>query len=90
MSKYNHDEALCEIIGKSQEPFWNYRIIERSIHKSGQNIFKIFTCIRYLTGLEKLPGADLRIVSRYNHDEALCKIIGKSQEPFWNYREEYT
>ena len=26
---------------------------------SGQNIAKIFTCVRYLKGLEKLPGAVL-------------------------------
>ena len=26
---------------------------------SGQNIVNIFTCVRYLTGLEKFPGAVL-------------------------------
>ena len=31
----------------------------QSYMHSGQNIDKIFTCVRYLTGLEKLPGAIL-------------------------------
>ena len=39
---------------------------------SGQNIAKIFTCVRYLTGLEKIPGAILLNLGRRSYEEALC------------------
>ena len=39
---------------------------------SGQNIDKMFTSVRYLTGLEKLPGAVLWNVGRRINEEALC------------------
>ena len=35
---------------------------------SGQNIAKIFTCVRYLTGLEKLPGAVFWNVGRRSNE----------------------
>ena len=44
----------------------------------GQNIAKIFTCVRYLTGLEKLPGAVLWNVCRCCNEKALCQFIGNS------------
>ena len=45
---------------------------------SGQTIDKIFTCVRYLTGLEKLPGAVLLNVGRRSNEEAPCQFIGNS------------
>ena len=43
----------------------------QSYMHSEQNIAKIFTCVRYLTDLEKLPGAVLWNVSRRSNEEAL-------------------
>ena len=45
---------------------------------SGQNIAKIFTCVRYLTGLEKLPWAVLWNVGRRSNEGLLCEFIGNS------------
>ena len=44
---------------------------------SGQTIDKIFTCVRYLTGLEKLPGAVLWKVGRRSNEKAPCPIYRK-------------
>ena len=52
---------------------------------SGQNIAKIFTCVRYLTGLEKLPGAVLRNVGRRSNEESLCQFIGNFIVQFVDY-----
>ena len=49
---------------------------------SGQNIAKIFTCFRYLTGLEKLHGAVLWNVGRRSNEEPLCQFIGHSMVRF--------
>ena len=48
----------------------------QSYMHSGQNIAKIFTCVRYLTGLEKLPGDVLWNVGRSSNEEPLCQFIG--------------
>ena len=48
----------------------------QSYMHSGQNIAKIFTCVRYLTGLEKLTGAVLWNVGRRSNEEPLCQFIG--------------
>ena len=49
---------------------------------SGQNIAKIFTCVRYLLGLEKLPGTVLWNIGRRSNEEALCQFIGNSMVLF--------
>ena len=49
---------------------------------SGQNIAKIFTCVRYLTGLEKLPVAVLWNVGRRSNKGPLCQFIGHSMLRF--------
>ena len=51
----------------------------------GQNIAKIFNCVRYLTGLEKLPGAVLWNLGRSSNEEALCQFIGNSIVRFVDY-----
>ena len=48
----------------------------QSYMHSGQNIAKIFTCVRYLTELEKLPGAFLWNVGQRNNEEPLCQFMG--------------
>ena len=59
------EEVLCVPINKKF-----YRLVcgllanPQSYMHSGQNIAKIFTCVRYLTGLEKLPGTVLWNVGR--------------------------
>ena len=52
---------------------------------SGQNIAKIFSCVRYLTGLKKLAGAVLWIVGRRNNEEPLCQFIGNCIVQFVDY-----
>ena len=52
---------------------------------SGQTIDKIFTCVRYLTGLEKLPGAVLLNVGRRRNEEALCQFIENPMFFFVDY-----
>ena len=52
---------------------------------SGQNIAKIFTCVRYLTGLEKLPGAVLWNIDRRRNEEPLCQFIGNFMVQFVDY-----
>ena len=51
----------------------------------GQNIAKIFTCVQYLTGLEKLPRAVLCNGGRRSDKEALCQFIGNSMVRFVDY-----
>ena len=53
----------------------------QSYMHSGQNITKIFICVRYLTRLEKLPGAVLWNVGRRNNEETLCQFIGNWYGP---------
>ena len=50
-----------------------------------QNIDKLFTCVRYLTGLEKLPGAIFWNVGRSSNEKALCQFIGNSIVRFVDY-----
>ena len=54
---------------------------------SGQNIAKIFTCVRYLRGLEKLPEAVLWNVGRSSNvnEEPMCLFIGNSMVWFVDY-----
>ena len=52
---------------------------------SGQNIAKIFTCVLYLTGLEKLAGAVLWNVGRRSIEELLCQFIGNFMVQFEDY-----
>ena len=52
---------------------------------SGQNIAKIFTCVRYLTRLEKLPGAVLWNVGQRSNVEPLCQFIGNFMVQFVDY-----
>ena len=52
---------------------------------SGQNIAKIFTCVRYLTGLGKFPGAVLCNVGRLSNEEPLFQFIGHSMVQFVDY-----
>ena len=59
--------------------------MEQGYMHSGQNIAKIFTCVRYLTGLEKLPGAVLWNVGRRSNEEPLCPFIGNSMVWFVDY-----
>ena len=54
---------------------------------SGQNIAKIFTCVRYLAGLEKLPGAVLWNVGRSSKEEPLCHFIGNTMVRFVDYKQ---
>ena len=54
----------------------------QSYMHSGQNIAKIFTCVRYFTWLEKLPGAVLWNEGRRSNEEPLCKFIGNSMVRF--------
>ena len=58
--------------------------LQSYIH-SGQNIAKIFTCVLYLTGLEKLAGAVLWIVGRCSDEEPLCQFIGNFMVQFVDY-----
>ena len=58
----------------------------QSYMHSGQNIDKIFTCVRYFTGLEKLPGAFLWNVCRSSNKEPLCQFIGHYMVRFSNKR----
>ena len=48
----------------------------QSYMNSGQNIAKIFTCVRYFTGLGKLPGDVLWNLGRLSNEEPLCQFIG--------------
>ena len=60
----------------------------QSYMHSGRNIAKIFTCVRYLTGLEKkIPGAVLWNVGRRSNEEPLCQFIRHSMARFSNKRE---
>ena len=43
------------------------------------------SCIRCLTGLEKLPGAVLWDVGRCSNEEPLCQFIGNSMVRFVDY-----
>ena len=52
---------------------------------SGQYIDNIFTCVRYLVVLEKLPGAIFWNVGRRSNEKALCQFIGISIVRFVDY-----
>ena len=57
--------------------FVDYKQIRNRIGMySGQNIAKIFTCVRYLTGLEKLSGDVLWNAGRRSNENPLCQFIG--------------
>ena len=57
----------------------------QSYMHSGQNIAKIFICVRYLTALEKLAGAVLWNVGRRSNEESLCQFIGNFIVQFVDY-----
>ena len=57
----------------------------QSYMHSGQNIAKIFTCVRYLPGLKNLPGAVLWNAGRRSNEEALCQFIVNSIVRFVDY-----
>ena len=52
---------------------------------SGKNIDNIFTCVRYLRVLEKLPGAIFWNLGRRSNEKALCQFIGNSMVRFVDY-----
>ena len=56
---------VCGLLANSQ-----------SYMHSGQNIAKLFTCVLYLTGLEKLAGAVLWSVCQSSNKEPLGQFIG--------------
>ena len=64
----------CELLANPQ-----------SYMHSVQNIDKLFTCVRYLTGLEKLPGAIFWNVGRSSNEKALFQFIGNSIVRFVDY-----
>ena len=66
--------SLCGLLANPQ-----------SYMHSGQNIAKIFTCVRYLTGLEKLPGAVLWNVGQRSNEKALCQFIENSIVRYVDY-----
>ena len=57
----------------------------QSYMHSVQNIAKIFTCIRYLTGLEKFHEAVPWNVGLCTDEEPLCQFIGSSMVRFLDY-----
>ena len=57
----------------------------QSYMHSGQNIAKIFACVRYLTGLEKLAGAVPWNVGPHSNEEPMCQFIGNLMVQFVDY-----
>ena len=78
LSQRSDEEPLCQFIANFMVQFVDSGLLAnpQSYMHSGQYMSKIFTCVLYLTRLEKLPGAVLWNVGRRSNEEPLCQFIG--------------
>ena len=69
VGRRSNEEPLCQFIG-------NFMVQFSSNSSFIDNVAKIFTCVCYLTGLEKIAGAVLWNVGRRSNEEPMCQFIG--------------